>query len=329
MKGSPVRQFEKGQVYVVEFWATWCGPCRQAMPHLSELAKKYAGKATFIGVDIWEEEHASPGENLKAKADKFVKEMGDRMGYNVCGASDDGFMTANWMHASGQDGIPATFVVGKDLKIDWIGHPIDLEEALAKIVDGTFDEKRFASKKNQEIDKALAAQDAGKKALAPVEAAVKVAMDAKDYKLAVRECDKGLSTLPQIYRFGLAMRKFQIIAEHMPERAYQEATAVKSDADQTWMASEVFAKTAGLDKKCYQFALDFFQKKYANQPKNPAAKAHYADVYYQLGEPAKAVEFYEQFLTEVKPLNLDPVTLAGFQKELKKLQDAASKKNSE
>src|SRR5438045_7958134 len=54
LKGTPVEQFEPGKTYVIEFWATWCGPCKAAMPHLSELAKKYEGKITFIGVDVWE-----------------------------------------------------------------------------------------------------------------------------------------------------------------------------------------------------------------------------------------------------------------------------------
>ena len=53
VKGTPVTSFEKDRMYVLEFWATWCGPCKAAMPHLSELAKKYEDKATFMGVNIW------------------------------------------------------------------------------------------------------------------------------------------------------------------------------------------------------------------------------------------------------------------------------------
>ncbi len=37
VKGNPVESFAKDQVYVVEFWATWCGPCLANMPHLASL----------------------------------------------------------------------------------------------------------------------------------------------------------------------------------------------------------------------------------------------------------------------------------------------------
>jgi thiol-disulfide isomerase/thioredoxin len=84
IKGQPVTRFEPGHVYVVEFWATWCGPCAAAMPHLSELQKKYAGRLTVVGVDARE---ADAGKADVAAVNAFVKKKGDQMAYTV--AMDD------------------------------------------------------------------------------------------------------------------------------------------------------------------------------------------------------------------------------------------------
>ncbi len=41
----------KGKILVINFWATWCAPCREEMPYFSRLSKEYAGKGVqFVGI---------------------------------------------------------------------------------------------------------------------------------------------------------------------------------------------------------------------------------------------------------------------------------------
>jgi thiol-disulfide isomerase/thioredoxin len=141
VQGEPVKGIEKGKIHVVEFWATWCGPCRATIPHLNELSKKHAD-VTFIGVDVWEDD--------ESKVEPFVKEMGEKMTYRVAldnkKADAKGAMASTWMEAAGQRGIPAAFIVDKDAKVAWVGHPATMDKVLGSIVDGTFDAKAEAEK---------------------------------------------------------------------------------------------------------------------------------------------------------------------------------------
>lgn len=140
VKGDSVDQFEKGQVYVVEFWATWCGPCIRAFPHLTELQESHGEDVRFIGVNIWEQKE---GQERMDLIEDFVEKQGDRMGYTV--AVEEGkSMAENWMRPAGQGGIPAAFIVGKDSKIAWIGHPGGMDAPLEQIVNGEFDSQAAA-----------------------------------------------------------------------------------------------------------------------------------------------------------------------------------------
>jgi thiol-disulfide isomerase/thioredoxin len=116
VKGEPVAALQKGTVYVVECWATWCGPCRATIPHLTELQKKHK-EAVFIGVAVNDE---------TGKVKEFVKTMGDKMDYRV-GTDDKNKTSKNWLDAAGQDGIPCAFVVDKAGKLAWVGHPASKE----------------------------------------------------------------------------------------------------------------------------------------------------------------------------------------------------------
>lgn len=148
IKGKPVHSFNEDSIYVVEFWATWCGPCKQSIPHLTELAKKYP-QTNIIGVSVAE----ANSENVRP----FVDEMGERMNYTVAidkqesATAKEGFMLKNWFVAAGLTGIPAAFVIQKN-RITWIGYPTQLDDVLESINNGKWDDKEFATKWKKEKD---------------------------------------------------------------------------------------------------------------------------------------------------------------------------------
>jgi thiol-disulfide isomerase/thioredoxin len=151
---KPVNEFVKGKVYVVEFWATWCGPCIASMPHLVELQEKFSDKGVQV-ISISDEDLETVEKFLERPVrgggkDKET-ESGDKpktyreLTSAYCLTTDpDGSSNDSYMKAAGQNGIPCAFVVGKDQKIEWIGHPMSMDEVLEKVVEGKWDRAAFA-----------------------------------------------------------------------------------------------------------------------------------------------------------------------------------------
>lgn len=113
----------KGKVVVLDFWATWCGPCKMAMPGIQKLHEEFKDKGVAVfGVDIRENEKADPAG--------FMKDKGYTYGLLLKG--DD---------VSKQykvQGIPAFFVIGKDGNVVYsaTGYSPENEKKLKEIVEG-------------------------------------------------------------------------------------------------------------------------------------------------------------------------------------------------
>jgi len=146
LKGEPIAAFEEGRAYVVEFWASWCAPCVQAMPHLSELQATYAPRGvTVLGVCVREMRKEGEGyvdaydDATRARVEEFVRRQGDRMAYAVAWDGAARGMDAAFLKASGSEALPTAFVVDRRRTIAWIGHPMVLRLPLHEVAEGTWD----------------------------------------------------------------------------------------------------------------------------------------------------------------------------------------------
>ncbi len=223
VKGAPITEFDPSKIYVVEFWATWCGPCKMSIPHLTDLAKKYKDKVTFSGISVSESPSQKPGgtdTSYMSTVRQFVKDEGDAMNYNVGADSPTGYMSTTWMEAAGQDGIPTAFVI-KDSKIAWIGHPMmGLDEALADMIAGKFD---YAAEKSREAKVAAdqAKEQAGEQAIQPFVQA----MSDKKYKEAVTIAEQLMVDHPDMMD-SLILAKFDALVRSDPVAANGYAKSV-------------------------------------------------------------------------------------------------------
>lgn len=134
VQGEEQKGFDaEGKVYLVECWATWCGPCIAAIPHVNELHTKFQDKGlVVVGMNVWE-------DGLE-KVQDFVKMKKDVMTYNVAYSGGKGSpFQKSWLEAAGVKGIPHAFIV-KDGKLVLRSHPAKIDEALIEsIMAGSFD----------------------------------------------------------------------------------------------------------------------------------------------------------------------------------------------
>lgn len=145
-----VTDFQDGKVYIVEFWATWCGPCIASMPHLNELQTKYRNKGLQI-ISVSDESAETVDSFLKQSVNGSNDETYADLTSVYCLTTDPDMSThKDYMAASGQTGIPAAFIVGKKGQIEWIGHPLEIDEPLEKVINNNWDRAAYVKKIEEE-----------------------------------------------------------------------------------------------------------------------------------------------------------------------------------
>ncbi len=283
VKGDAVTGFEKGKVYVVEFWATWCGPCIAAIPHLTHLQKEYKGRVQFIGV--------SGSDKDLATVETFVKQQGDKMGYTVA-FDGDRSMSEAWMKPAGRNGIPCSFVVDRDGKIAWIGHPrAGLDAVLAKVVAGTFNPVAWAETESKANALRRQAFEAGQ---------------SEDYATAEKALNE-LGAVDPSFAADAGMMKFRMMLLQKKDypAAYEAAGVLfagplKNDAESLNEIAWTILDAEGVEKRDVDLALRIAQRAVEiENGENGMIIDTLARAYWEKGDKAKAIEWQRKAVEKV------------------------------
>jgi len=218
VRGESLANFQRGKVYILDFWATWCGPSVSAMPSLIELQEKYKGSGVEV-LAVAADEEAATAEEVRAYLDAWFTDKFPKLNFRV-GLDCTGEMKNLWMEPSFSFGIPSSFVVDRDSRIAFIGHPAELDDVLPKVLDGswrTSDQAKAADRKwigrgREEMFLSKASQaiktEDWKTALSVIEEAIALMPDSIQLRAAhadtllhkMRDMHTGLPVLRQLVR---------------------------------------------------------------------------------------------------------------------------------
>ncbi|MHC4993345.1 MAG: hypothetical protein ACYTGC_20455 [Planctomycetota bacterium] len=193
-----------------------------------------------------------------------------------------------YFKAAGQRGIPCAFIVGKDQHVEWIGHPMGMDDPLESVVKDTWDRQAFKTKWDE--SKSAEAK------LEKLQKAYMTAMQNENWNEAVTAIDKIIALGDQYA--GMKPQKFMILAKELGDydRAYAFADEVIEDAwDNAQMLNQIawfIVDEAGLERRDYDRSMKAAKR--ANElteGKDGAILDTVARIYYEKGDLETALVY--------------------------------------
>jgi thiol-disulfide isomerase/thioredoxin len=328
LKGAPVDSFQKGTVYIVECWATWCGPCIAEMPRLSVVARNNKKTVIVTGVDVMEKDTSI--ERLAA----FVDSLGTVMDYAVCTEADN-FVTREWLKASGETGIPVSFVINREGRIAWIGHPHYLDEVLPKILNDSLDiEKASAAYKwNKHLE---FLDDSVADELQDYQAEIESKYTGKSDSLLLIKINEIVRQDPELkYLPNIATYTFNVLLKVDPNEAYNYGKVLISTRTYrmppyyvVFNTIKFYSESLRLPPRLYELGVEAYQARIDYSPKTvdlPSAYHTMAEWYWRAHDTSNAI------LTEQKAIDAWKLKTKGsrnglgiYETRLQQYKDSAS-----